>query len=82
MIAWRSMASIVAVEGLDEAKQASVARGTPYELAAAARELNEAFRADRIAFLTDVVERLTGRPPATFRKWCDRHAAASTSNEE
>jgi uncharacterized protein YbjT (DUF2867 family) len=69
-------------QGLDEAHRTIVARGTPSELAAAARELNEAFRADRTAFLTDVVERLTGRPPATFKDWCHRYATAFASNEE
>jgi len=34
-----------------------------------------AFRADRIAFLTGEVERLTGRAPRTFENWCERNAA-------
>jgi hypothetical protein len=53
-----------------------LAQGAPAELVTATRDLNELFRAGRAAMLTDVVERLTGRPPATFESWCRRNAAA------
>ena len=53
-----------------------LAQGAAAELVAATRDLNELFRADRAAIVTGVVERLTGRPPATFQDWCRRNAAA------
>jgi hypothetical protein len=56
-----------------------LAQGAAAELVAATRDLNELFRADRAAIVTDVVQRLTGRPPATFQDWCRRNAAAFAS---
>jgi nucleoside-diphosphate-sugar epimerase len=38
--------------------------------------LNEVFRARRSVNITDDVENITGTAPATFRDWCERHAAA------
>jgi uncharacterized protein YbjT (DUF2867 family) len=61
-----------------QASEEMIARGAPGSLAAAARELNELFWTDRIAFLTDEMRRLTGRQPATFEDWCRRHAPAFT----
>jgi uncharacterized protein YbjT (DUF2867 family) len=58
-----------------EAAQARLEQGAPRGLVEASRELNELFRADRIAFLTGEVERLTGRAPRTFENWCERNAA-------
>jgi uncharacterized protein YbjT (DUF2867 family) len=58
-----------------EAAEARRAQGAPPQLVDASRELNELFRADRIAFLSGEVQRLTGRAPRTFRNWCQRNAA-------
>lgn len=58
-----------------EAAQARLAQGAPQQLVDASRELNELFRADRIAFLTGEVQQLTGHAPRTFEDWCQRNAA-------
>jgi uncharacterized protein YbjT (DUF2867 family) len=58
-----------------QAAQERLDQGAAPELVEASRELNELFRADRIAFLTGEVERLTGRAPRTFEDWCERHAS-------
>jgi uncharacterized protein YbjT (DUF2867 family) len=63
----------------EQAADVLLAQGAAAELVAATRDLNELFRADRAAIVTDVVERLTGRPPATFQDWCRRNAAAFAS---
>lgn len=60
----------------EQAADVMLAQGAAAELVAATRDLNELFRADRAAIVTGVVERLTGRPPATFQDWCRRNAAA------
>jgi uncharacterized protein YbjT (DUF2867 family) len=60
----------------EEAAQVMAGQGMPDHFVEAVRDLNELFRADRSAVLTDDVERLTGRPPATFESWCRRHASA------
>ncbi|MFI6603902.1 NAD(P)H-binding protein [Nonomuraea sp. NPDC050536] len=59
-----------------EAAAAMAAHGAPAGFVDAARDLNELLRADRIAFVTDSVERLTGRAPASFEDWARRHAPA------
>ncbi|MBO0869104.1 MAG: NAD(P)H-binding protein [Micromonosporaceae bacterium] len=33
-------------------------------------------RAGRFGYTTQLVEQVTGRPPGTFRRWCERHRAA------
>jgi uncharacterized protein YbjT (DUF2867 family) len=63
----------------EQAAEVLLAQGAPAELVAATRDLNELFRADRAAIVTDVVARLTGRPPVTFQDWCRRNAAGFTS---
>lgn len=59
----------------EEAARTRLARGTPKYLVHASLELNELIRADRIAFLTREVERVTGHPPQTFESWCRRNTA-------
>ena len=58
-----------------QAAETAEANGTPAEAAEAMRNLNEFFRADKIAFLTDTVARITGHAPGTFRNWCERNKA-------
>jgi uncharacterized protein YbjT (DUF2867 family) len=55
---------------------ASVEHGTPQEAADAMEDLNELFRNDGTAFLTDDVERVTGRAPGSFEAWCRTNTAA------
>lgn len=57
-----------AVEGL-------VANGIPQHVAAALGQSFEAIRAGRVTQITDTVQRVTGRPPHTFEKWAQKHAA-------
>jgi uncharacterized protein YbjT (DUF2867 family) len=59
-----------------EFAQAAIQRGTPPEQAHLIERLNEVLRAGRAGFVTDDVENITGRAPATFRDWCERHADA------
>jgi uncharacterized protein YbjT (DUF2867 family) len=59
-----------------EFAQAAIQRGTPLEQAHLIERLNEVLRAGRAGFVTDDVENITGRAPATFRDWCERHADA------
>ena len=59
-----------------EFAEAAIARGTPAAEAHLVEALNELLRAGRAAYVTDDVENLTGRPPATFRDWCERNADA------
>jgi uncharacterized protein YbjT (DUF2867 family) len=54
----------------------AIQRGTPPQLAGAMEALNELFRAGRAGFVTDDVENLTGKAPATFRAWVERNAGA------
>ncbi|WP_033344957.1 NAD(P)H-binding protein [Catenuloplanes japonicus] len=55
---------------------ASIARGTPPQLAAMMEALQSSLRFGRSAFVTDDVFNLTGTAPGTFRAWAERHAAA------
>ncbi len=59
-----------------EAVAARFPRGGPKELMDAAAEWFPIMRADTVGYRTDTVERLLGRPPATFADWCARHADA------
>lgn len=54
--------------------QRSIERGTPPEMAAAVRNLNELFRAGRAGVISDDITNLTGSAPQTFRQWCEEHA--------
>lgn len=59
-----------------EYAEAAVAHGAPAAMAPALENLCTMFRTGRAGFVTDDVRNLTGRAPATFRAWCERHADA------
>jgi uncharacterized protein YbjT (DUF2867 family) len=59
----------------EEAREA-LTRGTDQASVEGIRNLNEVLRADRVAIITDDVERVTGVPPTSFERWCRRNAAA------
>jgi uncharacterized protein YbjT (DUF2867 family) len=60
----------------EEEALAALARGTDQAIVEVVRDLNEVLRADGAAVITDDVERVTGSPPASFERWCQRNAAA------
>lgn len=60
----------------EELERQSVADGTPAQMAAALKDLNELFRAGRAGVVADDVQNLTGVAPRTFRAWCEEHAKA------
>jgi uncharacterized protein YbjT (DUF2867 family) len=60
----------------EEEALAALARGTDQAIVEVIRDLNEVLRADGAAVITDDVERVTGSPPASFERWCQRNAAA------
>jgi uncharacterized protein YbjT (DUF2867 family) len=57
------------------AKQAMLAAGMPEWNAAAVTDLYGVFATGRYAGTTDVVERLTGKPPTSFEQFARDHAA-------
>jgi uncharacterized protein YbjT (DUF2867 family) len=57
-----------------EAVRARFPHGAPPALATAIAEAFALIRADPIGLRTDTVQRLLGRPPATFGDWCTRNA--------
>jgi uncharacterized protein YbjT (DUF2867 family) len=60
----------------EAAKQSMLAAGMPEWNAAAVAELYGVFASGRCAGTTDTVERVTGRPAATFEQFARDHAAA------
>lgn len=60
----------------EDAIRARYANGAPPALAAALLSAITAMRADTVGFRTDDVERLLGRRPRTFERWCERHIPA------
>ncbi|SEP52609.1 NAD(P)H-binding protein [Amycolatopsis saalfeldensis] len=60
----------------EEVVRARFASGAPKMLAEALVEGYTRLRADVIGSRSDTAERLLGRPTATFRDWCERHADA------
>ena len=59
-----------------EYAETAVAHGAPAVMAPALEDLYGMFRTGRAGVLTDDVRNVTGRAPATFRAWCERHAGA------
>ncbi|MFY1673363.1 NAD(P)H-binding protein [Plantactinospora sp. WMMB334] len=59
-----------------EFAQAQIAADVPAGQAQALEYLNTVFSKGRAAYISDDVQNLTGRPPATFRTWCERNADA------
>ena len=59
-----------------EFAEASIAEGTPVEMARMLENLHENFRLRRSVVLTDDVFNVTGKRPGTFRAWCERNADA------
>jgi uncharacterized protein YbjT (DUF2867 family) len=57
----------------EQLAQDSIEHGTPVQLAAAMRNLNELFHAGRAGVIADDIENLTGVAPRSFRDWCERH---------
>jgi uncharacterized protein YbjT (DUF2867 family) len=64
------------VQSPEEAVRFRYPQGAPPQLAAALVEGLQRMRADTEGFRTDTVQRLLGRPPRSFRDWCNRNAAA------
>jgi len=58
----------------EEARKA-LARGTDQAAVEEFRDLNQMTRANQIEIATDDVERVTGIPPTSFERWCQRNAA-------
>jgi uncharacterized protein YbjT (DUF2867 family) len=60
----------------EEARQQQVGRGVPAPLVEAHLSIFRAIREGRLATVTDTVEQLLGRRPATFDQWVKENAAA------
>ncbi len=60
----------------EEDAREALARGTDQANVEVIRNLNEVLRANGAAVITDDVERVTGKRPASFERWCRRNAAA------
>lgn len=60
----------------EEDARKALARGTDQANVEVIRNLNEVLRANGAAVITDDVERVTGKRPASFERWCRRNAAA------
>jgi uncharacterized protein YbjT (DUF2867 family) len=75
----------IALREVDTPEQAVRSRypnGASPELAAAVVEAWSLMRADTVGARTNTVEELTGRPPGTFRAWCEAHEAEFTVQSE
>ena len=59
----------------DAARQQMHQAGLPDYVTHGLLETYRMVRAGRFAYTTDTVARVTGRPPRTFRHWCERHRA-------
>ncbi|GAA4716210.1 hypothetical protein Prum_005460 [Phytohabitans rumicis] len=59
-----------------EHAEASLAHGLPRQMGPVIENLYTMFRTGRAGVLTHDVRNVTGRPPGTFRAWCERNAAA------
>lgn len=60
----------------EEDAQVARTRGMDSASVAVIKNLNELFRADGAAVITQDVEEVTGQQPASFERWCRRNASA------
>ncbi|WP_230208197.1 SDR family oxidoreductase [Microlunatus sp. Gsoil 973] len=60
----------------EEAVRSRFPNGAPKSLADAVTQAWTLMRADTLGARTDTVQRLTGRPPRTFRRWCEENVEA------